>query len=105
MSSDFPAHAAFTFLNQSRDVFVIADAGGALRYVSPSAANLFGFKNADILGKPATLFIHPGTPSGTCGVGGARLRCCVSRALRLTRRAAQMITRRLARCAPTRWRM
>ena len=60
MASDFPAHAAFTFLNQSRDVFVIADAGGALRYVSPSAANLFGFKNADILGKPATLFIHPG---------------------------------------------
>jgi PAS domain-containing protein len=60
MASDFPAHAAFTFLNQSRDVFVIADGGGKLRYVSPSAANLFGFKNADILGKPATLFIHPG---------------------------------------------
>ena len=63
MASDFPAHAAFTFLNQSRDVFVIADTSASLRYVSPSAANLFGFKNADILGKPATLFIHPGARS------------------------------------------
>ena len=60
MTTDFPSHAAFTFLNQSREVFVIADAAGTLRYVSPSAANLFGFKNVDVLGKPATHFIHPG---------------------------------------------
>jgi len=45
MAPQFPAHAAFTLLNLSRDVFCIADGGGTLRYVSPSAANLFGFKN------------------------------------------------------------
>lgn len=41
----FPPHAAFTLLNQSREVFVIAGGDGVLRYVSPSASNLFGFKN------------------------------------------------------------
>jgi hypothetical protein len=45
MPSAFPPHAAFTLLNQSKDVFVIADTAGVLRFVSPSAANVFGFKN------------------------------------------------------------
>ena len=103
----FPPEAAFRLLNQSREVFVIADATGVLRYVSPSAANLFGFKNGargasrsrawrarralarssraasratciaaaddislraavDVLGKPATLFIH-GEDHGALG--------------------------------------
>jgi hypothetical protein len=41
----FPPDAAFRLLNQSKHVFVIADTSSVLRYVSPSAANLFGFKN------------------------------------------------------------
>ena len=49
----FPADAAFKLLNQSKDVFVIADATGTLRYVSPSAANLFGFKNGASLSQHA----------------------------------------------------
>jgi hypothetical protein len=41
----FPAEASFNLLNKSKDVFVIADTSGTLRFASPSAANLFGFKN------------------------------------------------------------
>jgi hypothetical protein len=41
----FPHEASFNLLNKSKDVFVIADTTGTLRFASPSAANLFGFKN------------------------------------------------------------
>lgn len=57
----FPPHAAFTLLNQSRAVFVIAGGDGVLRYVSPSASNLFGFKN----GMLARLWRRSCAPAGS----------------------------------------
>jgi diguanylate cyclase (GGDEF)-like protein/PAS domain S-box-containing protein len=46
-------------VQHSTDVIAIADAEGVLRYVSPSVLKLFGYRPAELEGKPLRDLLHP----------------------------------------------
>ena len=48
-----------SLIQSSTDVTLVMGAGGVCTYVSPAITQLVGFAPADIIGHPATDFIHP----------------------------------------------
>ncbi|MBU1672812.1 MAG: PAS domain S-box protein, partial [Actinobacteria bacterium] len=51
--------ALHRFFEQSRDLVCVVDSRGLARYTNQAALEALGYREADILGKPFSYFVHP----------------------------------------------
>jgi PAS domain S-box-containing protein len=64
INPDSEAHAAIMATTSSADVVAIHDYEGVVRYISPSAKDLFGYPPDQLVGVNAIDFVHPEDRSG-----------------------------------------
>lgn len=64
INKDSEAHAAIMATTGSADVVAIHDYEGVVRYISPSAKDLFGYPSEQLVGVNSLDFVHPDDRSG-----------------------------------------